>query len=151
MADAIKAKLQQADDEELDMLDLSWSEIDDDALATLVEALPTAPRITQIWLNNNQITDAGVAALCAVLPGSNVAKLWMNGNRFGDDGLAAIADTLTKTDIDEFWYVGLLLHARGNQDPVPNVMGSCVPQVHRWKIYRRWGAVFRAEVAGDEA
>ena len=41
----------------------------------LVEALP-ASNITQVWLNNNKLTDAGVATLAAGLPDTKVTKFW---------------------------------------------------------------------------
>ena len=102
-AEGITKKLGEADEEDLAMLDLSWLKIDDAALGTLIAALPNIPKINQIWLNNNQIGDAGAKALCEALPASGIKKLWVNGNKFGDEGLKAFADMLTKTEIDEFW------------------------------------------------
>ena len=80
MAETVSKKLADAEEEEKTTLDLSWADLDDSAMAALVEALP-ASNITQVWLNNNKLTDAGVATLAAGLPDAKVTKLWMNIRR----------------------------------------------------------------------
>jgi hypothetical protein len=100
-AERITAKIATAVEEDSQMLDLSWGvgndKIDDAALNTLIEALPKNPTITQVWLNNHAITDAGASALAAALVPTQVTKLWINGNKFGDDGLRSLADMVVAT------------------------------------------------------
>ena len=112
MSEKIVSKLGMAAEEDSNTLDLSWSDIDDEALETLLTALPDHPGISQIWLNNNKLTDKGVASLAKVLPSTSVTKLWINGNKFGDEGLRSLADMLVATasqedrdPIDEFWCI----------------------------------------------
>ena len=83
-----------------------WEQIAETSGAPIIyQALP-ASNITQVWLNNNNLTDAGVATLAAGLPDTKVTKFWMNGNAaVSDDGLRSIAEMLPKTEIDEFWCI----------------------------------------------
>lgn len=105
MAEKVAEKLSEMEEEEKTTLDLSWCKLDDSCIKPLIDSVPSR-NVTQVWLNNNDLSDAGVAELAAGLPGTKVTKLWMNGNkRVSDDGLKSIADMLPETEIDEFWCI----------------------------------------------
>eukprot|EP01051_Picozoa_sp_SAG22_P019011 SAG22_NODE_3377_length_1746_cov_1.840316_1_plen_190_part_00 len=106
MAAHITKAMGEAEDEDKLMLDLSWGEIDDAALSTLT-AVMSDKGYTQIWLNNNKLTDAGAVELATAAKASpSLSKLWLNGNQIGDAGLTALAAALPESGLEEFWSIG---------------------------------------------
>ena len=102
----VAQKITQAQDDDSHMLDLSWCEIDDALLKQATDVLPKSI-FTQVWLNNNKLTDAGASALAACCQEApQLRKLWVNGNKIGDAGVSTLARALPTTSIDEFWSIG---------------------------------------------
>ena len=66
-------------------------------LTVLAAALRLLPKLEQLYLHNNQITDQGVASLLApptagVLPSLQI--IWFDENQITDEGCAALASAL---------------------------------------------------------
>ena len=54
-----------------------------------------------LFLDNNQITDAGLVKLAEMLPSSKLTKLWLSGNQITDAGFIKLAEMLPSSELIE--------------------------------------------------
>lgn len=67
-------------------------------------------QLSELWLSNNQIGDAGAAALFAALGAGalpSLGDLRLQFNTLGDASAATLADALTRGALSCCWYLGL--------------------------------------------
>jgi hypothetical protein len=85
-------------DDNVTALALYDNQITDEGMVALAAALPGS-QITKLHLNENEITDAGATALAEALPGSQVKVLDLGNNQITDAGAAALAEALPGSQV----------------------------------------------------
>ena len=72
--------------------------------------------ITELWLNNNLITDEGAAAIASFiqLPTCALTELWLGENQIGPEGTTLIAGALSNNDTSKLKCLGLYKNPIGN-------------------------------------
>ena len=74
----------------------------DNGMATeLAALLPKMPSLTKLNISNNNIRNAGLAALAAVLPNSSLTTLNISNNKIGYEGVPALAAALPESSLKE--------------------------------------------------
>jgi hypothetical protein len=83
-------------------------------LSTLLKKHDNFGSITELWLNNNLISDDGAAAIASFLetPTCALVELWLGDNRIGPTGTALIAAALSNND--KLKCLGIYLNPIGN-------------------------------------
>ena len=74
-------------------IDLSNTQMGDEALASLVEGLRRSPQVTRLLLQRNNIENC--QALADLLPTSNITELHLSSNFVGDSGAMALSAALS--------------------------------------------------------
>jgi hypothetical protein len=83
--------------------------------------------ITELWLNNNLISDDGASSIAAFLqsPSCQLAELWLGDNRIGPVGCAEIAAALSTNERSRLKCLGLY------KNPIENGGANCLAQMLR--------------------
>jgi hypothetical protein len=83
--------------------------------------------ITELWLSNNLISDAGAESIAKYLelPRCPVVELWLGQNHIGPGGTALISAALSSNGKSRLKCLGL------NQNPIENGGANCLAQMLR--------------------
>lgn len=83
--------------------------------------------ITELWLNNNLISDDGASSIAAFLqsPSCALVELWLGDNRIGPVGTAEIAAALSTNEGSKLKCLGLY------KNPIENGGANCLAQMLR--------------------
>lgn len=83
--------------------------------------------ITELWLSNNQISDAGAESIAQYLemPRCPISELWLGKNNIGPNGVAFIAAALSSNKQSKLKCLGL------DRNPIKNAGAGCLAQMLR--------------------
>lgn len=83
--------------------------------------------ITELWLNNNLISDDGAASIASFLqlPSCALVELWLGENQIGPVGCAEIAASLSTNEYTKLKCLGLY------KNPIENGGANCLAQMLR--------------------
>ncbi len=83
--------------------------------------------ITELWLNNNLISDDGASSIAAFLqsPSCALVELWLGDNQIGPVGTAEIAAALSTNERSKLKCLGLY------KNPIENGGANCLAQMLR--------------------
>jgi hypothetical protein len=83
--------------------------------------------ITELWLNNNLISDDGASSIAALLqsPSCALVEVWLGDNRIGPVGTAEIAAALSTNERSRLKCLGLY------KNPIENGGANCLAQMLR--------------------
>lgn len=83
--------------------------------------------ITELWLSNNQISDAGAESLSRYLemPRCPIVELWLGQNNIGPNGVTFIAAALSSNTKSKLKCLGL------DRNPIKNAGAGCLAQMLR--------------------
>eukprot|EP00984_Skeletonema_dohrnii_P015632 scaffold6778_cov97-Skeletonema_dohrnii-CCMP3373.AAC.8 len=83
--------------------------------------------ITELWLNNNLISDDGASSIAALLqsPSCALVELWLGDNQIGAVGTAEIAAALSTNERSKLKCLGLY------KNPIENGGANCLAQMLR--------------------
>lgn len=102
----------------------------DSSIAELSSFLTQRDRfgcITELWLNNNLISDDGASSIAAFLqsPSCALVELWLGNNQIGPVGTAEIAAALSTNERSKLKCLGLY------KNPIENGGANCLAQMLR--------------------
>lgn len=85
-------------------------------LSTLLINRDKFGSITELWLNDNLISDDGAAAISSFLqlPSCSLVELWLGNNRIGPTGTTLIAGALSNNENSKLTCLGLYSNPIGN-------------------------------------
>ncbi|KAL7543519.1 hypothetical protein ACHAXR_013047 [Thalassiosira sp. AJA248-18] len=85
-------------------------------LSTILTNQDKFGSITELWLNNNLISDDGAAAIASFLqlPHCALIELWLGNNQIGPSGTTLISAALSNNENSQLKCLGLYLNPIGN-------------------------------------
>jgi Ran GTPase-activating protein (RanGAP) involved in mRNA processing and transport len=85
-------------DNALKILNLSYSEMNEDSIITLADSVKTNPRLTEFYFDGNNLKDRGISAFAEMLKESKSLKvLSLVGNNINAEGAGAFAAALRES------------------------------------------------------